>query len=186
MSSTDRTLAKRVIVEIIRQNGGKMRNTTNIFKAFYFAHLFYAESSPGYLTEWPIVRMPNGPGVDDGNELLQELADAGHLTRKTIRVGPYPANEYHLTENDLAGKPLSKDAVKAIKEAATFVKGKTATELSNLTHEYSRSWTKAKDGERLNVYIDIIPDDEFEERRASLETIRHRLRTTKQPKDAFS
>ena len=38
---------------------------------------------------------------------------------------------------------------------------KGAAELSDLTHEFSRSWNSASEGQELNIYVDLIPDDEF-------------------------
>ena len=44
----------------VRQADG-FRIKTNLFKAFYHAHLEFARTQPGYLSNWPIVHMPNGP-----------------------------------------------------------------------------------------------------------------------------
>lgn len=110
MSNKDRLLAKKIIVEIIRQAGGKWIGKTKLYKAFYFAHLYYFESAPDYLSDWPIVRMPNGPGIDSGDELLRELAATGVLTRDFVPEGPYRASRYHLSERQLPGEPLSKDS----------------------------------------------------------------------------
>ena len=68
--------AKRLILEILRQAGGEIEKT-KIFKAFWLAHLYYSKIAPGYLTDWPIVRMPNGPGIDRGDQLIVELIHSG-------------------------------------------------------------------------------------------------------------
>jgi hypothetical protein len=41
---------------------------------------------------------------------------------------------------------------------------KTATELSEITHGYSRTWDSARDAQTLNTYIDQIADEEFNKR----------------------
>ena len=71
MANRDR--AKKVIVEIIRQAGGELTATARLYKAFYFAHLYYAETAPGYLSDWPIVKMPTGPGIHSCGGLVLEL-----------------------------------------------------------------------------------------------------------------
>ncbi|HQU43004.1 MAG TPA: hypothetical protein PK867_09335 [Pirellulales bacterium] len=53
------------------------------------------------------------------------------------------------------------DEIEAIKRAVDFVKGKTASELSNITHEFSRSWRMAADGDELNIYIDLEPEEQY-------------------------
>jgi hypothetical protein len=63
------------------------------------------------------------------------------------------------------------DARDAIEKAASFCLSRTAEELSLLTHERSRSWIEGQDGEVLDIYIDLIPDEDLEH---GLEEI-HRL-----------
>ena len=167
--------AKKIIVEIIRQAGSSLAGTTRVYKAFYLAHLYFADREPGYLSDWPIVCMPNGPGIDEGDELLHELVVAGVLRTEQQPVGPYTATVYKLTGKELPGDPLPEAAVAAIREAAGFVKGHTAAQLSDLTHEYSRSWKKAENGSEMNVYVDLIPDEEFQERKRQLELLRHEV-----------
>jgi hypothetical protein len=156
----DRPRAKQIIVEIIRLHGGEIPTKTSLFKAFYFSHLYYAKSAAGYLSDWPIVRMPNGPGIDDADRLLDELIEDGTLALRQMRIGPYDAICYRLLKNAIP-ENLSLDEIEAIKTAVDFVKGKTAGELSSLTHEFSRSWRLAEDGEELNIYIDLEPEEQY-------------------------
>ena len=53
-----RTTAQQVLLELIQDAGGVWEGKKRLYKAFYFAHLYYAEERPGLLTDWPIVRMP--------------------------------------------------------------------------------------------------------------------------------
>ena len=73
----DKERAKCVLVEILRAADGHIGSTTELYKAFYIAHLWYASTSPGYLTDWPIVRMQRGPGIGNGHELIDELIRDG-------------------------------------------------------------------------------------------------------------
>ena len=153
-------VAKDIIVELIRQAGGMFEGTTRLYKAFYFAHLFYFESSGRMLSDWPIVRMPGGPGIDRGASILRALQDDGVLVKSARPKGPYNETVYRLlseveTDLDLAGRI-------AIKDACTFVENKTAETLSSLTHEWSRSWNHADSGEELNIYLDLLSDEDYE------------------------
>lgn len=158
-SMPDRSLAKHLVTEIVRVAGGTLRNKVHLYKAFYYAHLYYAQNSLTYLSDWPIVRMPNGPGIDRGDELIAELIAEGILQSRTVSVGPHRAHEYSLVSKQMPD--LSLVAIDAIRAAWDFVKGRTANELSEITHEHSRSWRQAKDGEELNLYLDLQTDEEY-------------------------
>jgi hypothetical protein len=159
MAKTD---AQRVVLELIRSAGGTWDGRAKLSKAFYFAHLYYAAAAPGILTDWPIVRTPQGPGIHNGSVLLQGLVKNGYLAVETTREGPYPDSRYRLTVKANAEPSLPEDARVAVQAATDFVTPRTAAELSQLTHERSRSWREAKDGDVLDVYIDLIPDEEYE------------------------
>ena len=111
-------LAKKIIVEIIRHLGGSITGVNKLDVAFYLAHLFYAKSEIGYLSDWPIVRLPHGPGVDEGEVLLAELVGTGILNAKSQSIGPYEVAEYSLSGKDATEDPLAPEAVTAIKKAA--------------------------------------------------------------------
>ncbi|MEX0710935.1 MAG: hypothetical protein WD278_01210 [Pirellulales bacterium] len=165
----DRERAKQIIAEIVRVCGTCPSKTT-LYKAFYFAHLYYAKREPGYLSDWPIVKMPFGPGIDQGDELLDELTRADVLRPKTCSVGPFVAVQYSAA---CPGVPesLSLEAISAIREAVDFVKDKSAGELTALTHEFSRSWNEAAFGEELNLYADISPQEVYDRRARTSERL---------------
>lgn len=158
-----RTNAQRVLLELIRGGGGTWDGKSRLFKAFYFAHLYYAGKEPGILTDWPIIRTPQGPGIQNSAPLLGGLVKNGFLTVEPIQEGPYPESRYKLTEKAIPEQPLPADALTAIQAAANFVLPKSASELSQLTRERSRAWLEAKDGDALDIYVDLIPDDEYEQ-----------------------
>jgi len=164
-SPSDR--AKEVIKEILRQAGDLGK--TNIFKAFWLAHLYYSKNARGYLTDWPIVRMPNGPGIDQGDSLLLQLIHSGDVVRTYEAVGPFTEINCRLAKQSKDKKsPLPQAAIKAIKLAVSDVKGRRATQVSKWSHEFSRSWNNTRDGVELDIYTDLIPDDVYEERRQQL------------------
>jgi hypothetical protein len=162
--------AKRVLLEILRQAGEHGLGKTHIFKAFWLAHLYYAKDSPGYLTDWPIVRMPWGPGIDRGEKLLVELVHNKDLHVTHLPKGPFTETNYRIAKQAKADN-LSADAMKAIKQAVKDATRHTAKSLSELSHEFCRSWRQAADGEELDIYTDLVPDDVYEERREELEKL---------------
>jgi hypothetical protein len=48
------------------------------------------------------------------------------------------------------------------------VHGRNASQISELTHESSRSWQAATDGDYLDIYLDVLGDEEYEKMRASV------------------
>lgn len=163
-----RTDAEHVVIELIRQAGGVWDGRSKLFKAFYFAHLYYAADEPGILSDWPIVRMTHGPGIQDSAVLLSRLTNRGDLAIERIHEGPYPECRYRLATKAASASPLPADAVKSIKAAADFVIPKSAAELTQLTQQRSRSWREAKDGEIIDIYVDLLPDEEYDAEKAKL------------------
>lgn len=169
------TKAQDVILEILRNTDGEWAGKTKLFKAFYFAHLYYAKEKPGLLTDWPIARMPEGPGIDNSKVLFDELVSEGLLTIERIHEGPYPEYRYRLTDAGREAARPPADAQWAIKEAATFCHCKRGTELSEITHEHSRAWKEGENGDLLNIYIDTMSDEEYEECRNNIAEMEHLL-----------
>lgn len=159
-----KTTAHAVVLEILRRADGEWSGKTKLFKAFYFSHLYYAAERPGSLTDWPIARMPQGPGIHDSDVLFAELVGEGLLTVEHIHDGPYPEYRYRLTEKGKKTDPLTGVPGVAVERAARFCLTKTAAELSQLTHEHSRSWNEAKNGDLLDVEVDLIPGEEYARR----------------------
>ncbi|MBN1909414.1 MAG: hypothetical protein JW818_06725 [Pirellulales bacterium] len=169
--SDRRAQAKRVILEIVRQSpGDEIEGKIRLFKAFYFAHLYYAMKSADYLTDWPIVKMPLGPGIDDFPGLIGELVAEGLLTQEQTMVGPYRTTLYRATER-FPAQPLSAEAVAAIHDAVTFVADKTGAQLSDITHEFSYSWNQSELGDEQNIYQDLLSDEQREENRKRVNDI---------------
>lgn len=158
----DKETAKQVIAEIERQSpGDELSGKVRLFKAFYFDHLFYARDNVGYLTEWPIVKMPNGPGIDGFDTLISELVQDQILEVEPTRIGPYNAALYRATAKQ-GERVLAEDAVNAVRNAVEFIAHKTGAQLSDITHEHSRSWNEAELGSELSIYLDMLSDEDYE------------------------
>lgn len=171
--------AKEILVEIIRQCGGDfIEGKTKLFKAFYFAHLYYAKNNPDFLSDWPIVRMPRGPGIDRFEELIDELQAEGLVAIEDCTVGPFPSTRYIVTEKGKLSSSPDKPSVEAIRETVTYVEHKTAAQLSNETHAYSRTWNDTSDGAEMNVYLDLLTDKEYDESKQRASRIKSQLDST--------
>ncbi|MBY0526919.1 MAG: hypothetical protein K2R98_26230 [Gemmataceae bacterium] len=171
-----RTTAKRVILDILRVGDGEWSGKVKLHKAFYFAHLYYANEHPGFLTDWPIAKLQHGPGIYEDEPLIWGMADEGLLEVELVHEGPYPEYRYRLsTKGRQESSEVPEDAHLAIEKAALFSKDRTASELSFLTHERSRSWNEAQMGDILNIYIDTIPDKEYHRRQHQLSESRSKL-----------
>ena len=170
-----RTNARDVVLELVRDAGGEWVGKGKLSKAFYFAHLYYADDRPGLLTDWPIVRRPEGPAIHDGDALLGGLVRDGYLAVHLDREGPYPEYRYRLTDKAAELSPPPGDAREAVRKAAEYALPKSAAELSEITHERSRAWKAGVDGEILNIYVDLIPDEQYREGQAAFDQIERAL-----------
>ena len=158
----DRQLAKRIILGIVHQAGGVFTNQTNLYKAFYHAHVKYADENPGFLSSWPIVRMPRGPGIHRGKELLAELLNDGDLDIRGVPIGKKVAMQFVIKERAIeTASDFSDEAIAAIRYGVTQVENKTADQVSHDSHEKSRSWRNAKDGQELPIYTDSFSEEQY-------------------------
>src|SRR5438445_13850927 len=119
MNDITKNRAKQIILEILRQAGGRL-DKVRLYKAFYHAHLYFAENNPGFLSAWPFARMPRGPGIDAGNRLLEELLSARILSQ----TGGGEAAEYAIADEKQV-EPLPAPALEAIQYAVEKVLSQT-------------------------------------------------------------
>lgn len=163
-----RSDAKPVILAILEESGGFWTAETRLHKAFHVAHLLHWEHNAGALTTHPIVRMPHGPGIDQSALLLSELEVAKHIIVTSRPVGPYRESVYRLPIGVKSN--ASDDERSAVRRAIVWVGDKSATALSAITHEHSRTWQTTTDGERLDIDLDLMTDDEYERNRQRLQS----------------
>lgn len=163
--------AKQIILHILKQAGGSL-GKTRLFKAFWLAHLYYAKNAPGYLSSWKIVRMPHGPGIDKGDELILQMKKSGIVAVEHKPSGPYTEMVCKLTEQS-GLKDISEEATQAIKTAVNVVTELhgSVEQISEWSHEVLRSWGSTPNGEELDLYTDLIPDDDYLERQLNLKEL---------------
>ena len=175
MVGRDKEIAKQIILEILRA-GGVLNFKTSLFKAFYHAHLRFAATHTSYLSAWPIVRMPRGPGIDRFDVLIGELLAEGAVETHQIKAGPYEGFQFRITDKTARRNMLPDGAIEAIEYALEQVKGRTATQASDDSHSASRAWRDARDGEELNIYLDLQSDDEYAAQKQRVEETAEALR----------
>jgi len=171
ISDADREKALQLMYEIIRQSKGGLQGKARLFKAFYLANLIHAHNAPVCLCDWPIVKMPNGPGIHEFPALIAELVDRGWVEQRDIQIGPYPSTEFRVVREDVA-TTFSETEKESIRGAVEYVRSKTASELSDETHEFSRTWQESDIGAALDVYVDLIRETEFQKREQAIEELK--------------
>ena len=165
--------AKRMIRGILHLAGGSVAGRVRLYKAFYAAHLFYWQRHEGTLTDYPIVRMPYGPGIDRGSELLAELQNEGWITIRTRMSGPYQEDVFRLSRSTRK-EMLSTAEREAIERALRWVGKKSASVLSSETH-LSRSWNAVAQGQEMAIYLDVLTEDEYQRIQESVSKADERL-----------
>jgi hypothetical protein len=166
--------AKQIILQILKQSDDGSLGKTKLFKAFWLAHVLYPKKNPGYLSAWPIVRLPHGPGIDHGDILIRELKESEDV-RLSHKASGVHTEIVCMLVKDPATNLLPKGAVDAIASAYRIVESQTVDQLSEWSHAYSRSWNETPNGEELDIYTDHIPDDVYQERKQTLEEINEAL-----------
>lgn len=151
--------AKEVICTILAAAGGELHRKIALFTVFYYAHLYYWQEFGKPLTDHPIVRMPQGPGIEDHIALFAELEAEGKI--KVCREAFGPFQEYVYVLNTETAINPNDSRYRAIERALKWIEGKSATEISEEVRDYSRSWQLAHDGDELNIYIDLFSDEEY-------------------------
>jgi len=151
--------AKDAICDLIAAAGGVFRGKVRLHKAFYFDHLFYWREGEGVLTDHPVVRAPQGPFIDHAEWLLRELKDDGIISIGSAPVGPFQETVYRLE----APRSIDMNSARgrAIRQAVELVDNRTAVELSELTHQYSVSWQTTDNGREMDIYLDLLAEDEI-------------------------
>ena len=95
------------------------------------------------------------------DDLIHDLHEFGALEVEAIRTGPYPSTAYQYTGADPPDPDLTNAALVAVREAVEFIGPLTGAQLSDITHEHSRTWRDAQDGDELSIYLDLLNDEEY-------------------------
>lgn len=169
----DREAAKRLILKIVAIAGGQLEAKARLHKAFYAAHIIYWRERQGLLTDYPVVKLPNGPGIDDVDGLLAELEAEGALSIVHGTKGPYTQTVIIL-KAAVQIDPAADD-FDAIRRAVRWVKTHTTAQLTRITH--NRPSYSVQMGYEQPIYLDSMPEDEYERVREVCEEVDDAFRT---------
>ena len=165
----DREEAKRLILQIVAIAGGRLDGTSRLNKAFYAAHLIYWKEQHGVLTDYPIVKLDNGPGIDDYLGLIDELVAEGNLDAVSETRGPYEQTTLILKTPVVIDPRDSK--FDSIRRAVDWVNAYTTPELSRITHDRPSYRNQPRIGHEQAIYLDVLSDDEYDRVRAACEEV---------------
>lgn len=157
----EKSRAKAIVLEIVRQSGGTLRDSRNLFDAFWRAHVAVLERGGSDLSFWPIVRLSAGPGIGQFERLLAELLLEGELVRDELRDWVFRASQ----SGDYAKLIDAADAAN-IADGLAFAARRAAE--GDREPFPSRSWRTTEPGDRMDVQLDAIPDEEFAVREQKL------------------
>ncbi|CAG0989292.1 hypothetical protein PHYC_02198 [Phycisphaerales bacterium] len=106
--------------------------------------------------------MPFGPGIDDGDSLIEELEGDGLIRVKRPAFKKDSWLFELLNPEVVKATPEERDS---IRRALAWLAGRGAVEISNHTHRESRSWKRAhakgEKGKELDIYLDLVPDEKY-------------------------
>jgi hypothetical protein len=160
----ERRKAKAILVAAIQAAGGRFARRTNLYKVFWVAHLVHMVNHGSTLSNWPIVRMPNGPAPDKARDLLTALEKEGIVRQVPQLHGPrsgYDSELLNLAKAvELTEAELTSEEIDSVSYTVQQLEGATASALSRWSHELSRAWRGARNGGTLDIYIDLLEDDE--------------------------
>lgn len=167
--------ARDVLLAILRAAGGEWTGTTTLHMAFYYAHLHYSRNNLGLLTDQPILRTSQGPGIEQGDALIADMIRDDLLTKELVEDRCPSEYRYRLTDCGSSLGDLPEAARMAVEAAAGFCREKTSAELLVFLQRDSRTWREGADGDQLDLYVDLVPDEEYEQHTADILELERQL-----------
>jgi hypothetical protein len=165
------------VLETLRQVSEQDRRgvaKVALASVFWLAHLYYAKRNRGYLTEWTLIRTPYGAEIKDWPAILQELLREGLVAVEVEEFGPFPCTVYGYTGKRFV-PDLPTGASEGIREALRFlltVQPSWPPLGGGWWVTVSRAWRGTAVGAEIDIYLDLIPDEEYEEQRRQLEGLK--------------
>lgn len=149
-----RERAKLTMLRLVAASNGRLVGKLRLYKAFYCAHLLYFRETGLELTGYSIVHMTNGPGIDNADDLIEELEQEGTLL-ETVGNGD---REKECVYTTVGGGQLEEDPEKAeaIRMAVEWANALDEEELKAASH--NRSWKESGNGREQNIFVDVLPD----------------------------
>lgn len=156
---------RRLIRAAVHFSGGTLKGKLRLNKIAWLAHTTYARETAGYLTDWPIVHLPEGPAIDDLADVIADMRDDGELIVVRSSIGmPNAREDYSLPpgykpDEDLAAMGLH--GYEAIRDAVELFKDMKGAEISDYAHENSATWRSTSNGDPQSVGLDNLDEAEY-------------------------
>jgi len=151
--------AKKIICALVYFSGGVFEGKTRLNKAFWRAHVFYYKNGPGLLSQYPIARLPEGPAIDDLDDVLVVLEREGRIELSSQSKGKYEETVISLSSSP---PTLDEEEEAAVKEAIQWIKHKTAAQAADESHRLSTGWKESKNGDIIDVAFDALSASELD------------------------
>lgn len=164
--------AKIIVCALIHAEGGKFRGKTRLNKAFWRAHVYHYRHNSGLLSKYPIARLPEGPAIDDLDQLLFALEQEGRILITEQAAGPYLETVMVLKSNP---PRLQEDEAAAIADAIRWIKNKSASQVAKESHRLSYGWKTLSNGDIIDVQMDALDANDLKARAAEARTIAKNL-----------
>ena len=163
----ERERAKNVLLRLIAEHGGTFNGKMRLNKAFWHAHLAFRRLAGGAetLTDWPIVRAPNGPKVEDDDSLINDLLGEGKIEVHLKPTAAKPERVFRLLVDPPA---MGETEVEAIRQGVAACEGKSGHRMSTESHRESREWRNLLDGDTMNVYADLLDEHDYRRMKQSV------------------
>lgn len=166
----DAETAKRIVCALIAEAGGRFEGKTRLNKAFWWAHVHYYKHHRGLLSQYPIARLPEGPAIDDADDLLVSLEREGRieLAQEPVPNQPEPQAVYILKQQPTT---LGDDALDSIHAASEWIRGRYGTAASEESHRLSRGWQNGRNGDVIDIALDALTPDDYQATKEEIEKI---------------
>lgn len=157
--------AQAVLLAAVVAAGGRWTRKTTLWKAFWWAHLECIRERGSELTDHQVVRLPHGPAPADGDQLVDELARAKLLNATIDGKETHSCEIFTVPNMERARKwvsaRLSPEELSAIETAANKFKDMTSKAASDFSHKFSAEWRKRANGQPMNIYCDLVPEEQI-------------------------
>jgi hypothetical protein len=149
--------AKNIVCALVHFSGGRFEGKTRLNKAFWRAHVYHYRHNAGLLSKYPIARLPEGPAIDDLDDLLVILEREGRISVEDRPRGKFVETVIHLESMPPC---FSSSEERAIKEGLKWVKGKTAVQVRDESHFLSSAWQTNRNGEIIDLALEALDSSE--------------------------
>jgi hypothetical protein len=168
----DTDKAKNIICALVHREGGRFEGKTRLTKAFWRAHVYHYRKGSGLLSKYPIARLPEGPAIDNLDQLLIALEREGRIEITDQTSGRYLETVIILRSE---APTLREDEEDAVSDAIRWVKDKSAAQVADESHKLSWGWQRRRTGDIIDVQFDGLDYEEVEELQAEAKKIANNL-----------